>query len=57
MNILLAEFNTNKADISNIKDKYNKTPFDYAKDVGDQNYIILKKSLEIMKIVKIFKNI
>ena len=37
----LVEFNICKADIYNIKDKYDKTPFDYAKDVGDQNYINL----------------
>ena len=37
----LVEFNVCKADIYNIKDKYDKTPFDYAKDVGDQNYINL----------------
>ena len=41
----LAEFSTNKADIYNIKDKYDKTPFDYAKDVGDQNYINLLKKI------------
>ena len=37
----LVEFNEKKADIYNIKDKYDKSPFDYAKDVGDQNYINL----------------
>ena len=44
----LVEFNMCKADIYNIKDKYDKTPFDYAKDVGDQNYINL--------LIKIFGN-
>ena len=44
----LNEFNECKADIYNIKDKYGKTPFDYAKDVGDQNYINL--------LIKIFGN-
>ena len=44
----LNEFNECKADIYNIKDKYEKTPFDYAKDVGDQNYINL--------LIKIFGN-
>ena len=37
----LNEFNACKADIYNIKDKYDKTPFDYVKDVGDQNYMNL----------------
>ena len=41
----LIEFNINKADIYNIKDKYDKTPFDYAKEVGDQNYINLLKKI------------
>ena len=41
----LVEFNEKKADIYNIKDKYDKTPFDYAKDVGDQNYINLLKKI------------
>ena len=45
---ILNEFNECKADIYNIKDKYEKTPFDYAKDVGDQNYINL--------LIKIFGN-
>ena len=43
--IILNEFNNNKADIYNIKDKYDKTPFDYAKDVGDQTYINLLKKI------------
>ena len=30
-----------KADIFNIKDKFNKTPFDYAKESKDENYINL----------------
>ena len=42
---ILSEFSNNKADIYNIKDKYDKTPFDYAKDVGDQNYINLLKKI------------
>ena len=37
----LNEFHACKADIYNIKDKYDKTPFDYVKDLGDQNYINL----------------
>ena len=38
---ILIEFNMSKGDIYNIKDKYDKTPFDYAKETGDQNYINL----------------
>ena len=41
----LIEFNTSKADIYNIKDKHNKTPFDYAIENGDQNYINLLKKI------------
>ena len=37
-----------KVDIFNIKDKFNKTPFDYAKDSNDEYYIHL--------LIKIFKN-
>ena len=43
--ITLEEFNKANADIYHIKDKYDKTPFDYAKDVGDQNYINLLKKI------------
>ena len=43
--IVLNEFNNNKADIYNIKDKYDKTPFDYAKDAGDQTYLNLLKKI------------
>ena len=43
--ITLEEFSKANADIYNIKDKYDKTPFDYAKDVGDQNYINLLKKI------------
>ena len=42
---ILVEFNMSKADIYNIKDKYDKSPFDYAKEVGDQNYINLLKKI------------
>ena len=42
---ILNEFSNNKADIYNIKDKYDKAPFDYAKDVGDQNYINMLKKI------------
>ena len=41
----LIEFNISKADIYNIKDKYGKSPFDYANDSGDQNYINLLKKI------------
>ena len=41
----LIEFNISKANIYNIKDKYDKSPFDYAKDSGDQNYINLLKKI------------
>ena len=42
---ILVEFNMAKGDIYNLKDKYDKTPFDYAKDSGDQNYINLLKKI------------
>ena len=42
---ILVEFNMSKADIYNIKDKYDKTPFDYAKEAKDQNYINLLKKI------------
>ena len=42
---ILIEFNVSKGDIYNFKDKYDKTPFDYAKDSGDQNYINLLKKI------------
>ena len=48
---ILVEFNMSKADIYNIKDKYDKSPFDYAKDVGDKDYINL-----LIKIFGEFKN-
>ena len=38
---VLIEFNMSKGDIYNVKDKYDKTPFDYAKEAGDHNYINL----------------
>ena len=41
----LIEFNMSKADIYNYKDKYDKCPFDYAKESGDQNYINLLKKI------------
>ena len=41
----LIEFNMSKADIYNYKDKYDKSPFDYAKESGDQNYINLLKKI------------
>ena len=41
----LVEFNMSKADIYNFKDKYDKSPFDYAKESGDQNYINLLKKI------------
>ena len=41
----LVEFNISKADIYNYKDKYDKSPFDYAKESGDQNYINLLKKI------------
>ena len=41
----LIEFNISKADIYNIRDKYDKSPFDYAKDSGDHNYINLLKKI------------
>ena len=41
----LIEFNISKADIYNIKDKYGKSPFDYATNSGDQNYINLLKKI------------
>ena len=42
---ILVEFNMSKADIYSIKDKYDKSPFDYAKDAGDKNYINLLKKI------------
>ena len=48
---ILVEFNMSKADIYNIKDKYDKSPFDYAKDAGDKDYINL-----LIKIFGEFKN-
>ena len=41
----LIEFNMSKADIYNFKDKYDKSPFDYAVDSGDQNYTNLLKKI------------
>ena len=43
---MLNIFHEYNADIYNIKDKYDKTPFDYAKDLKDEEYIQL--------IIKIF---
>ena len=36
---VLVYFKKNKADIFNIKDKYDKSPFDYAKELNDDKYI------------------
>ena len=54
---LLKYFSKNKADIFNIKDKYDKTPFDYAKELNDEKYIQMvnnifleNKDKEIIKI-------
>ena len=38
---ILKLFKENNADIFSIKDKYNKTAFDYAKDINDEEYINL----------------
>ena len=46
---ILINFWKNNADIYNKKDKYDKTPFDYAKELNDEKYIEI--------IVKIFGNI
>ena len=45
---ILNLFKENKADIFQVNDKFNKTPFDYAKESKDENYINL--------ILKIFGN-
>ena len=45
---ILQLFKENKADIFYINDKFNKTPFDYAKDFNDEKYINL--------LIKIFEN-
>ena len=42
---ILNEFHANKADIFHIKDKFGKTPFDYAKNLRDQNYLNLLKKV------------
>ena len=36
---ILKCFRKSKADVFNIKDKYDKTPFDYAKELNDDKYI------------------
>jgi hypothetical protein len=36
---ILKYFRKSKADVFNIKDKYDKTPFDYAKELNDDKYI------------------
>ena len=36
---ILKILNNNKADIYGIKDKYDKTPFDYVKDLNDDDYL------------------
>ena len=46
---ILINFWKNNADIYNKKDKYDKTPFDYAKELNDEKYIEI--------IIKIFGNI
>ena len=46
---ILINFWKNNADIYNKKDKYDKTPFDYAKELNDEKYIEI--------IFKIFGNI
>ena len=46
---ILINFWKNNADIYNKKDKYGKTPFDYAKELNDKKYIEI--------IIKIFGNI
>ena len=45
---ILLCFKKNGADFLGIKDKYEKTPFDYAKGLNDEDYLnIVKKILEI----------
>ena len=45
---ILLSFKKNGADFLGIKDKYDKTPFDYAKELNDENYLnMVKKILEI----------
>ena len=46
---ILINFWKNNADVYNKKDKYDKTPFDYAKELNDEKYIEI--------IIKIFGNI
>ena len=49
---ILKLFKENNADIFSIKDKYNKTAFDYAKDINDEEYInIMFILLLIIKII------
>ena len=42
---VLVKLNENNADIYNLKDKYDKTPYDYALDHKDENYIKLIKKI------------
>ena len=54
---ILLCFKKNKADFFGIKDKYDKTPYDYAKEINDEKYFeIIKKIFEI-KDIKLEKNI
>jgi len=38
-------FKKNGADIYNIKDKYEKTPYDYANELNDENYLNIVKNI------------
>ena len=53
---LLGCFRKNNADIFNIKDKYDKTPFDYAKELNDEKYIELVNKIFLNKPEKVEKN-
>ena len=42
---IILEFKKNGANFYEIKDRYDKTPYDYAKDCGDDNYFNMVKNI------------
>ena len=54
---ILLSFKNYNEDFFYIKDKYEKTPFDYAKELNDEKYlVIVKKIFEIKEKVNYSKN-